>query len=185
MDLGKFVELLASTPGWFKLAVGAWIISGALLFVRFLTFPPQTKPSSVDIPGAPTAQTSLSSPIHELPANVDLSPESYFTKLEQLKGRFLERDEYLKSLNGKSVKWKGIVHNVRERSSYISIVLDCEHDGNKGLYISVPLSLKTKAFSLHAGDLVEIPGTLDVSSPTAPSIDGQEIILIKAASPNA
>ena len=57
-------------------------------------------------------------------ANLHLPPADAFTMLDQLTGQFRERQEFLGSLKGKKVRWRGYVSYVRNSvRSPLQIVL--------------------------------------------------------------
>ena len=108
--------------------------------------------------------------------------------VEALDKRYLERDEFLKRMHGKRVRWRGIVANAGEVGSEVDLVLHTVQEVDPFytvFHVQLPHSLRAKAFSLHDGDLVEVVGLYAGESGLLqqPRVYGETLELIPAAPP--
>jgi hypothetical protein len=102
--------------------------------------------------------------------------------------RYLERDEFLKRMHGKHVRWRGVVSNVGDAASDLDLVLHASPEVDEFytvFHVWLPHKLHAKVFSLHDGDYVEVTGAYagEVGLLQQPQIYGETVELITAAPP--
>ena len=110
----SWIPFLVPYPTWVKLIVAAWLFLDVFMFVALL-FSPQTKaPSVADAKPPMTVQQEslfVAAPIEHI------SFTEYFSTLDRLRDRFLEKEEFLKKLTDQTVTWIGYVDNVSTAGS--------------------------------------------------------------------
>lgn len=148
-------------------AVAAAVVGGLLLYSNVghklastPPSPPRTASTTLDFPG-------------------------YFTTLDQLTGRFNEREEFLKSLKGKKVRWRGYVSYVRNSDrSPLQIVLAITPTPSDTLRMALVYfgdDMRVRLYALREKDSVEITGTFDSENWHTPYIQGDTMQLLAAA----
>lgn len=193
MDLAKLIDFLHQYPAWYRSLVVLWLIvsavlAGGLIVLRPESHPPQAsgiaappaseQPATVPAPAPAASSPSLSGPVGEA-----TTAHAYFLRLDTLADRFLEKQEFIERTSGRTVEWEGIVHGVSQRDVYISLRLTAEGiSPERTVYVSLPESLRTKAFSLQKGDLVRVKGALSLSTPRMPDLDATELTLLRPRS---
>jgi len=103
----------------------------------------------------------------------NMSLGEYFHRLKALKNRFLEKTEFIESINGSHVSWKATVKSVsRDNDSGIVLHLKPLETDLVVLYVvaQLPPEFETKAFSLRKGDKVIVEGILNLYLEQIPMI---------------
>jgi hypothetical protein len=152
---------------WGTLIVWAIVaVGGLLLYFNVGHKPPTTPPS---------------------PPSTRLDLPGYFTTLDQLAGRFSEREEFVKSLKGKKVRWRGFVSYVRNSDlSPQQIALAITPTPSDALRIALVYFgevMRVRLFALREHDSVEITGTFDSENWHTPYIQGDTMQLIMPPPP--
>jgi hypothetical protein len=148
-------------------AVAAAVVGGLLLYssvghklASTPPSPPRTTSTTLDFPG-------------------------YFTMLDQLTDRFNEREEFLRSLKGKKVRWRGYVSYVRDSDrSPLQIVLAITPTPSDALRMALVYfgaDMRVRLFALREKDSVEITGRFDSENWHTPYIQGDTMQLLAAA----
>jgi hypothetical protein len=192
MDLQKLVELLDHYPPWFRWSIAIWVVAGALLLVGFLTLRQpraNSHASEASSPQLPHRQPVATPPASETGASTSHSPQpltflEYQRRLRSLQERFLERQEFLNAMSGTVVAWQGLVSDISEkaapRPTLFLTIESSEGQITMSALVTLPGSLRTKAFSLRRGDTVRVVGKLTLSTPNYPDIDATELVLVRA-----
>jgi hypothetical protein len=147
-------------------AVAAAVVGGSLLYsnvghklARTPPSPPRTTSTTLDFPG-------------------------YFTMLDQLTDRFNEREEFLRSLKGKKVRWRGYVSYVRNSDrSPLQIALAITPTPSDTLRMALVYfgaDKRVRLYALREKDSVEITGTFDSENWHSPYIQGDTMRLLAA-----
>lgn len=103
-------------------------------------------------------------------------------RLRAIADRFLEKQEFVALHQGALVGWSGLVESVSQHAESKSLLMVITTQGMNpevSVFVSLPESLRTKAFSLQKGDFVTVKGRLSLSTPNFPDIDAQELIVVK------
>ncbi len=131
--------------------------------------PEDKVPSATELPIEEKVETT--------PKLSDISLEEYFSTLKSLDGRLFESDEFVDSLEGVQVSWKGVVHSVgRDYDGSFSIGLRPLSDDIRFILpVTLSPELETKAFSLRKGDKVLATGILRIPASSKPYIDANSI----------
>jgi hypothetical protein len=154
-------------------AVAAAVVGGFLLYSKVghkLASPPPSPPRT-------TSTTSTTSTTLDFPG--------YFTMLDQLSDRFNEREEFLRSLKGKKVHWRGYVLYVRNSDrSPLQIALaitPTPSDTRRLALVYFGEDMRIRLFALKEKDSVEITGTFDSEMQQTPYIHGDTMQSLTAA----
>jgi hypothetical protein len=154
-------------------AVAAAVVGGLLLYSNVghkLASTPPSPPRTTSTPS--TTSTTLDFP-------------GYFTMLDQLTGRFNEREEFLGSLKGKKVRWRGYVSYVRNSDlSPVKIALAITPTPSEVVRMALVYfgeDMRIRLFALREKDSVEITGTFDSENWRTPYIQGDTMQLLMAA----
>jgi hypothetical protein len=148
-------------------AVAAAVVGGLLLYSNVghklastPPSPPRTTSTTPDFPG-------------------------YFTMLDQLTDRFNKREEFLRSLKGKKVRWRGFVSYVRNSDrSPLQIALAITPTPSDALRMALVYfgeDMRGRLFALQEKNSVEITGTFDSEMWQTPYIQGDTMQLLTAA----
>jgi hypothetical protein len=160
-------SLIAWVAAAVATAVAAAVVGGLLLYSNVAHELASTPPSS---PG--TTNTTLDFP-------------GYFTTLDQLADRFNERQEFLRSLKGKRVRWRGYVSYVRDSDrSPLQIALAITptlSDTLRMALVYFGADMRVRLYALREKDSVEITGTFDSEDWHTPYIQGDTMRLLAAA----
>jgi hypothetical protein len=149
----------------FSLIVWAIVAAGGLLLYfnvghKAPSTPPSVPSTTLDLPG-------------------------YFAAIDQLAGRLSEREEFLKSLQGKKVHWHGYVSYVRNSDrSPLQIALaitPTPSDTARMALVYFGEAMRVRLFALQVKDSVEITGTFESEMWQTPYIQGDTIQLLTAA----
>ena len=150
---------------WRSLIVWAIVAAGGMLLYFTVGHKPPTTPPS--------------------PPSTTLDFPGYFTTLDQLAGRFSEREEFVKSLKGKKVRWRGYVSYVRNSDlSPVKIALAITPTPSEVLRMALVYfgeDMRVRLFALREKDSVEITGTFDSENWRTPYIQGDTMQLLMAA----
>jgi hypothetical protein len=139
----------------FSLIVWAIVAVGGLLYFTVWHKPPSTRPS---------------------PPSTDIDLPGYFATFDQLAGRFSEQEEFVRSLKGKKVRWRGYVSYVRNSDvSPSKIALAITPTSSDQLQMALVYfgeDMRVRLFALREKDSVEITGTFDSETWNTPYIRG-------------
>ena len=117
-DITKLVPFLESYPIWVRLLFAFWILASAVLLVAlFLGSHPEATTDAPDTTSDVPANHSPddTSEPHDQPKASQITAAEYSAELDRLEDRFLEREEYIASLEGSRVEWEGQgVHDAEE-----------------------------------------------------------------------
>jgi hypothetical protein len=151
-------------------AVAAAVVGGLLLYSNVGHKLASTPPS-------PPRTTSTTSTTLDFPG--------YFTMLDQLTGRFNEREEFLGSLKGKKVRWRGYVSYVRNSDrSPLQIALaitPTPSDAPRMGLVYFGEDMRVRLFALQENDSVEITGSFESENWHTPYVQGDTMQLLRAA----
>jgi hypothetical protein len=149
---GMFAKLKEAI---FSLIVWAIVAVGGLLYFKVWHKPPSTRPS---------------------PPSTDIDLPGYFATFDQLAGRISEQEEFVKSLKGKKVRWRGYVSYVRNSDvSPSKIALAITPTSSDQLQMALVYfgeDMRVRLFALREKDSVEITGTFDSETWNTPYIRG-------------
>jgi hypothetical protein len=105
--------------------------------------------------------------------------------LDQLTDRFNKRQEFLRSLKGKKVRWRGFVSYVRNSDrSPLQIALAITPTPSDALRMALVYfgeDMRGRLFALQEKNSVEITGTFDSEMWQTPYIQGDTMQLLTAA----
>jgi hypothetical protein len=135
----------------------AALIGGAFLFVSAGSRNASEAPTPTNAPRDPQASSDAA-----LTATASLG--AYLSYFDTVKGRFSERDDFVKRTRGITVTWSGVVSNVsRQESDIVLSIRDTgESHGTASIWFGD--SLATRLYGLRQGDVVEVVGAIqDVS----------------------
>jgi hypothetical protein len=157
-------------------AVAAAVVGGLLLYSNVGHKLASTPPS-------PPRTTRTTSPPSTTSTTLDFP--GYFTMLDQLTGRFNEREEFLGSLKGKKVRWRGYVSYVRNSDrSPLQIALaitPTPSDASRMGLVYFGEDMRVRLFALQENDSVEITGTFDSENWHTPYVQGDTMQLLRPA----
>jgi hypothetical protein len=149
---GLFAKLKEAV---FSLIVWVIVAVGGLLYFKVWHRPPSTRPS---------------------PPSTDVGLPGYFATLDQLAGRFSEQEEFVNSLKGAKVRWRGYVSYVRNSDvSPSKIALAITPTSSDQLQMALVYfgeDMRVRLFALREKDSVEITGTFDSETWNTPYIRG-------------
>jgi hypothetical protein len=139
----------------FSLIVWAIVAAGGLLYFSVAHKPSITPPS---------------------PPSTDIDLPGYFAAFDQLAGRFSAQEEFVKSLKGKKVRWRGYVSYVRNSdvspSKTALAITPTPTDEFRIALVYFGEDMRVRLFALREKDSVEITGTFDSESWNTPYIQG-------------
>jgi hypothetical protein len=98
---------------------------------------------------------------------VEIDAAAYFARLRELRGRFFEKDQFVESMQGKTVTWRGTVQTIRglaDTSRKVSIMLDVDPSTRDTFWADFGNERRTYIANLKLGDLIEVSGKIDSSS---------------------
>lgn len=112
------------------------------------------------------------------------SMEGYFSGARALRGRFAEREEYLRRCRGKAVRWRGTVRNVRGFSDNSVVIYLLGKSGQPTLTcVNLPATFRERALALPPGDSVLVTGRITEGNEDIVQIDGDGFELVKRCGP--
>ena len=151
-------------------AVAAAVVGGLLLY------------SNV---GHKLASTPPSPPRTTSTPSTTLDFSGYLTMLEQLTDRLNERQEFLRSLKGKKIRWHGYVSYVRNSDrSPLQIVLaitPTPSDARRLALVYFGADMRVRLDALREQDSVEITGTFESEDWHTAYIQGDTMRLLAVA----
>jgi hypothetical protein len=164
---GLFAKLKETV---FSLIIWAIVAAGGLLYFNVGHKLPSTPPS---------------------PPSTDMDFPGYFATFDQLAGRVSEQEEFVKSMKGKKVRWRGYVSYVRNSDvSPSKIALAITPTPSDKLQIPLVYfgeDMRVRLFALRETDSVEITGTFDSETWHTPYIQGdtmQPLTAVPTAPPS-
>ncbi len=110
------------------------------------------------------------------PDNLSLS--QFFDRQAALDGRFMELQEFMDSLRGREVVWRGYVAHVQDGYLRIQVA----RDNPRGAWVTLGSTWRTKLFSLRQGDLVEIRGRFRSGNRIWANVDGSSVVVVEPKS---
>lgn len=111
------------------------------------------------------------------------SMEGYFSGARALRGRFAEREEYLRRCRGKVVRWRGTVRSVGGIESDNSVVVHLLGESGQLTLtgVSYPATFRERVLALLPGDSVLVTGRFIKGDEDIVQIDGDGFELVKRA----
>jgi hypothetical protein len=79
-------------------------------------------------------------------------------KYEELRGRFYEREEFVKAMAGQRVHGSGLVAEVKSMGQHIEVRVRVGGERRIGIFLCCPVEWRTKLFALRRGDTVRFAG---------------------------
>jgi hypothetical protein len=108
----------------------------------------------------------------------------YFATFDQLAGRVNEQEEFVKSMKGKKVRWRGYVSYVRNSdvspSKIALAIAPTTSDMFQIALVYFGEDMRVRLFALREKDSVEITGTFDSETWQTPYIQGDTMQLLTA-----
>jgi hypothetical protein len=162
---GLFAKLKETV---FSLIVWAIVAAGGLLYfnVWHKHKPPSTPPS---------------------PPSTNIDFAGYFATFDELAERFSEQEQFVKSLKGKKVRWRGYVSYVRSSDvtpSKIALAISPTlSDKFRIALVYFGEDMRVRLFALREKDSVEITGTFDSETWNTPYIQGDTMQPVSAVPP--
>ena len=89
-----------------------------------------------------------------------------------------ELQEFMDSLRGREVVWRGYVAHVQDGYLRIQVA----RDNPRGAWVTLGSTWRTKLFSLRQGDLVEIRGRFRSGSKIGADVDGSSVVVVEPKS---
>lgn len=183
VDWIALVPFFAAYPVWVRLMIATWLVLTTAIAIA-LMFAPHHK---VAVSGARDQVMSPVKPPEVFSVDEGADPpslEGYFSTMAQLEGRFYERDNFPKTLMGKTVSWEGYVASVSATSGTTAgmshvLILNVSRDwGAKNTMVFYPSDFSTRLYSLRKDDKVRIIGTFDGTMAGTPGVKGTSLELI-------
>jgi hypothetical protein len=174
---------------WYqKTSIQAAIISGIFMLIAagISVFKYSTKETVIQV--STKGIESHAKPSHY---SIPITFEQYIEKLQSLEDRFLEKEEFGKSLENKEVNWAGYVEQVfsypkifQDDDTSLGLVMKDENIEKDFGYAIIQFDegFKTKLFSLRKNDKIKIQGVVKkgVYPPTIKGISFELIPTPKA-----
>lgn len=176
MDPMKLPEFIEQYPAFFRTALVAWLVLSALLLGGFLTLR-QASGSKRITPVDPK-------PVVPLVVDAEPGPtiEQYITRLEMLRGRFIELDTYKKSLTGQQVEWPGEVRaiSISEDRKQVNVLIAYSAGRSRLLdyWARVTGDDINRALALRENDHLQVSGRLSWQLGQQPAIDVEKLIVL-------
>ena len=146
-----------------------WLFSGIgvvilLASARMWQWWGKRRMATLAVPGSNSGTVGQSFP-GESRKKSSLPFHSYVETLRSLNDRFLERDEFLKSMQEAEIDWVGFLVSAHEGiNDTVSVMISKSSEPDDFLAaISFPKEWKTKLYSLRKGDQVHIRGVFEGS----------------------
>ena len=159
--VGQFAKLKETV---YSLIVWGIVAVGGLLYFNVWHKPPITPPS---------------------PPSTNIDFRSYFATFDQLAGRSSAQEEFVKSMKGKKVRWRGYVSYVRNSdvspSKIALAITPTPSDNFRIALVYFGEDLRVRLFALREKDSVEITGTFDSETWDTPYIQGDTLQPLTAA----
>lgn len=197
--LQSLVPFLQDYPLWVKGAVVVWIFLTAVVAVGLLFFkhslPRPSDPSAtakspqIAAPNSGTdsgnsavtrapnqGEESVARPENKGAVQTPLTLQDYFSSLDKLRDRFLEKEEFTRELQEKRVTWVGYVESVRgSHQASVTLVLAKARNSTNIAFVHFPEEFRTKLYALRRGDKVVISGIYRTGTPNIPDIEADSI----------
>lgn len=109
-----------------------------------------------------------------------LSFEEYYKKIDDLKDRFFEKEEFIKELKGKKVIWEGYVSRVssnEDGSMTLTFKVVKDETFNFAL-VDFEKNWKTKLFSLRKNDKIKVHAIFKEEKIRSPWLEGISLELL-------
>jgi hypothetical protein len=153
----------------FSLIVWAIVAAGGLLYFNVAHKSPRTPPSTPSTPPSPP----------RTPPSTDIDFRGYLATYDQLADRPSEQEEFVKSMKGKKVRWRGYVSYVRNsdvsRSKIALAITPTPSDEFRLALVYFGEDMRVRLFALREKDPVEVTGTFDSDSWHTPYIQGDRL----------
>ncbi|PYI93082.1 MAG: hypothetical protein DME97_07180 [Verrucomicrobia bacterium] len=138
---------------------------------NFFTEEEKARLESVEVAIAqtrPAAQRTLLDPPPGMPKpvkTIDVAATGYFENLARLQDRPLERDTWLRDVNGKEVTWVGVFADINAQleTGGVQLQLHPTSSTNATFFVFAPAALRDFAYSLRKGDRVRARGVINCS----------------------
>jgi hypothetical protein len=157
---GLFAKLKETV---YSLIIWSIVAAGGLLYFNVGHKPPSPPPS---------------------PPSTNIDFPRYFATFDQLAGRISEQEEFVKSMKGKKVRWRGYVSYVRNSdvspSKIALAIAPTPSDKFRIALVYFGDDLRVRLFALREKDSVEITGTFDSETWDTPYIQGDTMQLLTA-----
>jgi len=167
-----------------SLIVWAVVATACLLYFNVVR-KPQATPSAT--PSA--AKTAPSPPsAAPTPASTDIDLPGYFDTIDKLAGRVSEQQEFVKSLKGRKIRWRGYVAYVRNSDvspSKIALAITPAPGDDRMAVVYFGQDMHDRLFALREKDSVEITGTFDSHSWDTPYIQGSTMQPVSSGATSA
>jgi hypothetical protein len=175
---GQFAKLKEAV---FLLTVWAIVAAGGWLYFNVGHKPPSTPPNPPHPPSTPTNPPNPPS-TPPRPRSTDIGFPGYFATFDQLEDRVSEQEEFVKSMQGKKVRWRGYVSYVRNSDvSPSKIALAITPTLSDQLRLAVVYfgqDMRVRLFALREKDPIEVTGTFDSDTWHTPYIRGDSMQLL-------
>src|SRR5271170_1090725 len=159
--VGQFAKLKETV---YSLIVWGIVAVGGLLYFNVWHKPPSTPPS---------------------PPSINIDFPRYFATFDQLTGQASAQEEFVKSMKGKKVRWRGYVSYVRNSdvspSKIALAITPTPSDNFRIALVYFGEDLRVRLFALREKDSVEITGTFDSETWDTPYIQGDTLQPLTAA----
>jgi hypothetical protein len=156
---GLFAKLKETV---FSLIIWAIVAAGGLLYFNIGHKPPS-------VPASPPSAARS-------PPSTDIDFPGYSAMVDKLAGRAGEQEEFLRSMKGKKVRWRGYVSYVRNsdvsRSKIALAITPTPGDELRLALVYFSEDMRARLFALQEKDAVEITGTFDSVAWHTPYIQG-------------
>jgi hypothetical protein len=104
-----------------------------------------------------------------------VSAQEYFDTLDKFSNRFAEQREFIASIHGSVINWRGAVCSVTGYSDGSASI--CLSPSNlvpcNYFYLKIPSSCSARALALHQGDVISFTTTLDTSIHASPHLQAE------------
>jgi hypothetical protein len=156
-----------------SLIIWAVVATGCLLYFTVWRKPHEPRGT------APTAVTSAPTAITApTPASSDLDFPGYFVAIDKLADRLSEKQEFVKSLKGRKIRWRGYVAYVRNSDvspTKIALAITPTPGDERMAVVYFGQDMHDRLFALREKDSVEITGTFDTESWDTPYVQGNTV----------
>lgn len=190
--LESLIQLLVASPLWLQVLAGIWLVITLIVFPSFLIVYIKNADTNVVESEVKEAQASIPSAADrgsekatiekiEKSETIEMSFLEYLSKFDELKDRFLEKDEFIESMRGNVVNWEGYVTQVRKSyNDGIAVTLDVDEKmTGRRIFVHFTPSLKTKAYSLRSGDKIRFVGKIVGGPPTKLEMESNHLEFIR------
>lgn len=178
----KWLLLYGPRHKWYVLAAATLLVASIVWFGLggSLTQFPQTG-TRTQSPTGTTSVDQTESDVQEPVDRASITVAGYFQRIDELEDRFLEIREFLDSLKGKLVLWRGYVNRVDDVDDdriFLSILVDNTFPPGNAAHFVFDESWKTKLYSLQKGDFVEVEGVFTDHGALSPILHGVNLTVV-------